>query len=116
MTSTTFSSKEFKTLYKWSFKRNKAIMIVFSVMVGIGIILNLFAITEWGDVTDEAAPATIAIFEYLGALFTFISAIKTFSFLHNKRTVDMFGALPASSAANVCPMAPSVFPHVEGIL
>lgn len=95
MTSTTFSSKEFKTLYKWSFKRNQAIMIIFSVMVGIGIVLNLFVIAQSGT-EDEAAPATIAIFEYLGALFTFISAIKTFSFLHNKRTVDMFGALPTN--------------------
>ena len=97
MTLTTLSSKEFQPLFKWAFKRNRAIMTIYSVMLGLGILLNLYVIATDGYYTDdEVAPAVIILFGAGAAFFTFISALKTFSFLHNKRSVDMFGALPTN--------------------
>ncbi len=97
MTSTTLSSKDFKTLFKWAFKRNRAIMIIFSVFLGIGIILDLYLMAiDISSDNDAIAPVTIAVFECMAAFFVYISALKTFSFLHNKRSVDMFGALPTN--------------------
>ena len=94
MTLTTLSSKEFKTLYKWAFRRNRTMMIIFSILVGLGLILNAYALSIAGSYDEEAALVTIGVYEVGAAFFTFISALKTFSFLHNKRSVDMFGALP----------------------
>ena len=96
MTSTTLLSKEFKPLFKWAFKRNRTIMIIFSILLGLGIILNVYemGINEYYD--EDAVQITLAFYEAGAAFFTFISALKTFSFLHNKRSVDMFGALPTN--------------------
>lgn len=96
MTSTIFSSKEFKPLFKWAFRRNRTIMIIFSILLGLGLILNLYVMATDGYYDDDAIPVTLIFYEAGAAFFTFISALKTFSFLHNKRSVDMFGALPTN--------------------
>ncbi len=97
MTSTTLSSKEFKTLFKWAFRRNRTIMIIFSVLLGIGLVLDLYSMTlSFGGSGSEVAPVTICVFEVMAAFFTYISSLKTFSYLHNKRSVDMFGSLPVT--------------------
>ena len=95
MTSTTFSNKEFKALFKWAFRRNRTIMIIFSIILGLGFVLNAYimAVDNW---TDDSAPVTILVYEIAALFFTFVSALKTFSYLHNKRSVDMFGALPST--------------------
>ena len=94
MTLTTLSSKEFKTLFKWAFRRNRTIMIIFSIILGLGLVLNVYAMAIEDNYSDNAVPVTIIAYESAAAFFTFVSALKTFSFLHNKRSVDMFGALP----------------------
>ena len=96
MTLTTFSSKQFKPLYKWSLKRNTKIAIVFTfLLILLGPILDMYCISI-DDFTEEIGLVSLIIFEALSALFTLISAMKTFSFLHNKRSVDLFGALPSN--------------------
>ena len=104
MTSTIFSSKTFPKLYKWAFKRNKAIIIIFTVMMSLGILLDLFAMSELSrtnsssQIADFGNVGTVSIIIAQGGalVFTFISALLTFSFLHNKRSIDMFGSLPTT--------------------
>ncbi len=108
MTSTIFSSKTFPTFYKWAFKRNKAVMVIFSVLLGLGVILDLYAMTQiprfgYGYTSDslndefgEIGAVTIIIFQIGAIFFTFVSSLLTFSFLHNKRSVDMFGSAPTT--------------------
>ncbi|MBQ2152070.1 MAG: hypothetical protein II440_01325, partial [Clostridia bacterium] len=96
MTLTTFSSKQFKPLYTWALKRNIKIAIIFTfLLILFGPILDMYCISI-DDFTEEIGLVSLIIFEALSALFTLISAMKTFSFLHNKRSVDLFGALPSN--------------------
>ena len=46
MTLTTLSSKELKPLYKWALKRNKSVMIIYSLFLLVfGPILNMYIIS-----------------------------------------------------------------------
>ena len=100
MTLTTLSSKELKPLFKWAFKRNKVIIIIFSIFLFLnGPLLDMFVMSIAGlfdSDFEEIGAVSLGLYQGFAALFTFISALKTFSFLHNKRSVDMFGALPTN--------------------
>lgn len=99
MTLTTLSSKELGVLYKWALKRNKALIIVYSIILFIGgPVLNMYAasISYIEDVNCWVGIATLGGYTAIAALFTLISAVATFSFMHNKRSVDMYGALPCN--------------------
>lgn len=105
MTLTTLSNKSFGKLFQWAFKRNKTIIIVFSILMLLGITGVLYMLFELhareynGDLSGTISSLSVSALSVaqFGALaFTFLSAIRTFSFLHNKRSVDMFGALPAT--------------------
>ena len=100
MTLTTLSSKELKPLYKWALKRNKSVMIIYSLFLLVfGPILNMYIISSsssYGSAYEELSIITLVLYQMIAAFFTFVSSLKTFSYLHNKRSVDMFGALPAN--------------------
>ena len=96
MTLTTFSSKQFKPLYAWALKRNKIIALVFAFFLLLfGPVLDLYYLSV-DDFTEELGMISLVIFDMISALFTLISALKTFSFMHNKRSVDLYGALPSN--------------------
>ena len=109
MTSTTFSSKSFPALYKWSVKRNRLIMLVFTVLMLLGLVIDLYVMSRMSSGDYGALPhddlmeeytqvgfASIIIAQCGAMVFTLISALHTFSFLHNKRSVDMFGSVPTT--------------------
>lgn len=106
MTLTTSSNnKNFTKLLKWAFLRNKSIMIIFSVIMAVGIIINLYILTRLSVNYDkpgfEKTCGNIGYFsiilaQTLSILFSIASVSQTFSFLHNKRSTDMFGAIPAT--------------------
>ncbi len=107
MTSTISSNKKnFKKLFKWALSRNKAIIIVYSILMAIGIVIDLYVmimISGLRSATDQSVNAygmigyfSITMAQIGALLFTLISAVNTFSFLHNKRSTDMFGALPVT--------------------
>ena len=104
MTSTISLNKDFKTMFKWAFKRNTSIMIIYSVLLCLPILLNIYlkSINSFysGDTNfnDSMTLSLITAYGLLAALFVYFSALKTFSFLHNKRTVDMFGAMPTKKS------------------
>ena len=110
MTSTTSSSnKNFAKLFKWAFARNKSIIIVYSILMVIGIIIDLYITSVVTRDSSNYNPIDMEIrangtlgnvsimIAQLGAvLLSIISAVHTFSFLHNKRSTDMFGSIPAT--------------------
>lgn len=116
MTLTTLSSKDFRSLFKWAFKRNRTITILYSIFLALGPILDMYVIASEtayynsvaytsssitkvdyiNEFSQEICVVTFVCYAFLTALFVLISAIKTFSFLHNKRSVDMYGALPTN--------------------
>lgn len=99
-------NKNFAKLYKWAFARNRTIMIVFSVMMVIGIVIDLYIMTQevtirtneeiWIRASGTLGYSSIIIAQTGAVLLSVISALHTFSFLHNKRSTDMFGAIPST--------------------
>ena len=104
MTSIISLNKNFKTMFKWALKRNTSIMIIYSVLLCLAIFFNIYLKSidtiHSGDTYFNVSMALSLITAYglLAALFVYFSALKTFSFLHNKRTVDMFGAMPTKKS------------------
>ncbi len=87
----------FSALFRWALKRNRSLITVYSIILGIiGPILNLYIYSVNTNGESGVLVVTLVIYVAVAALFTLISSLKTFSFLHNKRSVDMFGALPCS--------------------
>ena len=116
MTSTISSNnKHFSKLFKWAFRRNRAIMIVFSVLMLIGIVIDVQILTTIAysrvvNNTDELGTlgyGSIIIAQFGAIILSLISANHTFSFLHNKRSTDMFGAIP-------CTRSTLYFSHLLG--
>lgn len=102
MTSTTSSNNRASLLYKWALRRNRSMMIVFSILMIVGILIDINGLSwlksESPSVIDDAK-MTIGMISLItaqvGAIFmTLISSLITFSFLHNKRSVDMYGSIP----------------------
>ena len=104
MTSIISLNKNFKTMFKWALKRNTSIMIIYSVLLCLAIFFNIYLKSidtiHSGDTYFNVSMALSLITAYglLAALFVYFSALKTFSFLHNKRIVDMFGAMPTKKS------------------
>lgn len=111
MTSTTLSNKAFPKLFKWAFRRNRSTMVVFSVLMALGIFIDLYVMSTimkdtsynlsgLGISMDEEISsigyASIIVAQVGAIVLAFISALATFSYLHNKRSTDMFGALPTT--------------------
>ena len=79
-------------------------MIVFSVLMLVGIAIDIQALITISNSETVGYNDSIGIVGYgsllvaqLGAAcFAIISAIHTFNFLHDKRSTDMFGAVPAT--------------------
>ena len=106
MTSTTSSKlKEGRSFFLWSLYTGKTAMIIYlalltfmcTVVTVFGLGLSLQTSPDHSALVWEgAAVITASITEALAFVFTFVFSIKEFSYLHNKRKTDMFGALPAS--------------------
>lgn len=105
MTLTTFlnnkiggvTRRELGVLYRWALKRNRAVITVYSIFLAVcGPLFNMYILAQTDGADDEVGIVSLGVYVSLAALFTLISAIKSFSFLHNKRSVDMYGALPCN--------------------
>ncbi len=66
----------------------------------LGPIFNAYSasqlsyITDGTEVSSILATSILSGMIFVAEILTFISAVRTFSFLHDKRCVDMFGSLP----------------------
>ena len=110
MTSTTSSNKKrFTKMFKWALLRNRGIMIVFSILMLVGIVLDMYVLlmsdpfevrSSNADILNNTfgtvGIVSIIIAQSGAMLFALISALNTFSYLHDKRSTDMFGSLPVT--------------------
>ena len=107
MTSTTYSDSKLKqgrSFFLWSLFTGRTTLIVYlslltffcTVVAIFGMGLSLQMPSQADSIWEAASYFTIFFTETLAVIFIFIFSIKDFSYLHNKRKTDMFGALPAS--------------------
>ena len=115
MTQTASFKDKLKTgwaVFKWEVRNCKSPLIVFAILAGVFIVVPLVlslsvgfqsAISEkefdYGHVLTALKVfqmvSSYAVFA-LNAVFTIIYTIKIYSYLHNKRKADMYGAMPVS--------------------
>lgn len=105
---TYFSEKE-KALrmFGWTSKRYKGISIAYTAMLMITLPLIEFILLmqsktekpleEYVDIVAEVAPILAgSFFAFMVIMFSTILAIVAFSYMHNKRCMDLFGSFPMS--------------------
>lgn len=115
MTQTASFKDKVKTgwaVFKWEMRNCKSPLIVFAILAGVFTVIPLVLCLTFGfsaAVTDDGfnysgvltaiqifqLVSTYAVFA-LNAVFTIIYTIKIYSYLHNKRKADMYGAMPVS--------------------
>lgn len=108
MTSTTsYNSKthQFFSMYLWSMRKNLATIIVYSLFLlfSFPLLLLFYNTLTAANIMDRMdflldMNATVypIIYGCILILFTLLVSVFMFSYLHKKRSVDMFGALPMS--------------------
>lgn len=104
MTSTISSNnKNFRKLLQWTLERNKRTIIAFSVILAIVLMIGIHRLiilstakNGINSMSNSICNSMMIIAQAFSVLFTIISVSRTFSFIHNKRSTDMFGALPAT--------------------
>lgn len=93
-------------LMKWTARKNFGISIAYWILLFITFpLVEIFAIIvvtsngKFSTYTDEMAesfPMMTCAFAAVAILFSTVVAIIAFSYMHNKRRVDLFGSLPVS--------------------
>lgn len=113
MISTTLHKSKCKNMlqiYLWSILRNKVMAIVYTILIlcaGPGVSLILIFLQgnssyEWSYSVDYYLTAIFANSLYpvfVGAItliFTLVTSVNMFSYLHKKRSMDTFGAMPVT--------------------
>ena len=96
---------QFFSMYLWSMRKNLATIIVYSLFLlfSFPLLLLFYNTLTTANIMNRPeflleANATIYPIIYGGILmlFTLLVSVFMFSYLHKKRSVDMFGALPMS--------------------
>lgn len=114
MISTTLSDNRksrFFSIYKWSLRKNLATFIVYTaiLLLTYPVFLTLFnsiavyptdMLKNSGDGGTSSACVMslvfVAVVGFIAMLFTLIIGVFMFSYMHRKRSVDVFGALPVT--------------------
>lgn len=97
-------------MFRWTNRRYKGITIAYIAMLVITLPLieliillqsqSEHPIRDYVEIVSEAAPEIAgSIFTIMAITFTTIYAIAAFSYMHNKRCVDLFGSFPMSRRA-----------------
>lgn len=99
------------TVFKWELRNCSGALLIFAILATVfgAVILTLALAAGYLDSTEDSLMpdietlrtavlafqliTTYVIF-YLNAIFTIIYTIRIYSYLHNKRKADMYGALP----------------------
>ena len=96
---------QFLSMYLWSMRKNMATIITYSLFLlfSFPLLLLFYNTLTAANIIDRAdflieANNTVypIIFGCILMLFTLLVSVFMFSYLHKKRSVDMFGALPVS--------------------
>ena len=106
------------TTFKWELRNCSGALLVFAILAGVftTVIFTICLVVGFSEATDSWSTANAASIDYdavktavkvfqiiasyvvffLNAVFTIIYTIRIYSYLHNKRKADMYGALPIS--------------------
>lgn len=98
------------SMFRWTSKRYRGITVAYIAMLIITLpLIELIAllqkdgkdyITKYTNQMIDLGPGVAGtIFAAISIIFTIILAIIAFSYMHNKRCVDLFGSLPISRSA-----------------
>ena len=115
MTQTASSKGKFKNgfaLFKWELKSCRSTLIVFSILAAtfITIVFTLSLVVGYtnaiqdGEIDYSQIQNAMSVFQYISgymvfvltAVFTIVYTIRIYSYLHNKRKVDLYGSMPVS--------------------
>lgn len=110
MSTTSYKNKlnQIISFFEWELKACSGTITVYSLLTGVfitvALIISIFVLFMDSSEFSTALPVTIQIFAvassqivyYMTGLFTIIYTIKVFTYLHNKRKADLYGALPIS--------------------
>ncbi len=115
MTSTASFKEKFKqafSIFKWDLKACTGSLVIYSILAAVftTIVLTLSLVIGLTIAKDNSADKegilaiSVQLFQYISsiliygltAIFTIIYTIRVFSYLHNKRKADLYGALPIS--------------------
>lgn len=108
MTSTISCNKKtspFSSIYWWSLRKNMASAIVYTVLLLFSYPLLIFMYRIFNNASKkiqneflESSAAFIfpVVTGIIAILFTLLIAVFMFSYMHKKRSVDVFGALPVT--------------------
>ena len=116
MTLTTSSNrnlKEFRETYLWAMKKSVGMLALLALLMFIAFpMILMIAMTNGSHNTDEVMTAAKWISVYtkyvsilsffasaLTLVFVVVTAVSQFSYLHQKRSVDLFHALPVGRVA-----------------
>ena len=101
--------KKAVALFKWSLRKNLPFSIAYWILLFLSFpMIEIFAMIVCGTQQNLGMESYIKdmkeVCEYLPAIFfvafaiifSIIMAIMSFSYMHNKRSVDLFGSYPIS--------------------
>lgn len=101
--------KNAASVFKWEFKNRLGSLAVFSILAGAftAIILTLCLVTGFSSKNPETLSSCVLSFQMfamlivylLTAIFAIVYTAGNYSYLHNKRKLDMYGQLPVSASA-----------------
>lgn len=98
-------ARQFFSMYLWSMRKNAATIITYSLFLLFSyplllLFYNTLTAANILDRTDVLLESNATIYPFIFGgilmLFTLLVSVFMFSYLHKKRSVDMFGALPMS--------------------
>lgn len=97
-------TKQGVAMYLWSLRKNSGLAIVFTVLAFMSLpMIQIAALAaNRGNYYSEGNYESFmkvlypSVFSFITVVFSLIFAAVNFSYLHNKRSVDLFGSLPVS--------------------
>ena len=106
------------TTFKWELRNCSGALMIFAILAGVitTVVFTICLVVGFTEATDGWSTGSASALDYgairtsvkvfqiiasymvflLNAVFTIIYTIRVYSYLHNKRKADMYGALPIS--------------------
>ena len=104
---TSFSNKakQIRSFILWEAKTNAPIMLTYLILLAVALIIPIILQITFFISPNGATDIYLAISQYLifaiSTIFTLVFTVKQFSYLHNKRKLDMYCSMPASRATQL---------------
>ena len=98
-------TKQIRSFILWEAKTNAPIMLTYLILLAVALIIPIILQITFCMSTNGATDIYLAISQYLifaiSTIFTLVFTVKQFSYLHNKRKLDMYCSMPASRATQL---------------